>query len=99
MKLKKINTKQLIIDLELPEGTEFLGYAIHIERSDEYLATCEIDNGIMRSGWTKKPEMAKHFKKIDNIKFIKTMIKPEAIVMWVFDTGVHIYTTQAKDYK
>ncbi len=98
MELKKVNTKQLIKDLGFPEGTEFLGYSIHLEKSDEYLYDYKITPEGTPMTWAKTPEIAKCFKSFKKIEKIRSKIKPEAIIMWLFDTGTHIYATQPENY-
>jgi hypothetical protein len=96
--MKVVNTKELIKDLGFPEKTEFLGYSIHLEESDEYLLDYQLSSEVNHLTWTTRPEMAKHFQSFKKVEKTRDKIKPTAIIMWIFDTGTHIFATQPEDY-
>lgn len=96
--MKQVNTKQLIKELGFPEKTEFLGYSIHLEESDEYLVDYIHSSEMKTISWTNFPEKAKYFQSFKKIEKTRDKIKPNAIIMWLFDTGTQIYATQPEDY-
>lgn len=98
MELEKVNTKQLIKVLGFPEETKFLGYSIHLEESDEYLVDYKLSSEAKSLTWTIRPEIAKHFQSFKEVERTRDKVKSCAVIMWVFDTGTHIYTTQPADY-
>ena len=82
----------------LPDETIFKGYSIHLENNDEYLVSYKIDSGEKSLAWSKFPEIAKCFQSLNKAENTKAKIRPEATIMWLFDTGTNIVATQPKDY-
>jgi len=96
--MKKTQLNKIIKDMELPEGTIFLGYSIHLKDSDEFLLNYEDTNYSTNMYWIKTPENAKHFQSLKKAEKTRNNIKPEASIVWLFDTGPQIIATQPADY-
>lgn len=95
----KIDEKRLIKEMNLPKETKFLGYAIHLIESDEFLVNYQHNEMLVNMWWTTLPEAAKHFQSLKKAEKIKKKIKPEATIAWLFDTGPNIVATQPENYQ
>ncbi len=77
----------------LPEGTEFLGYAVYLEASDEFLAEF-LDlpkEGVLKKVWAKTPQMAACYKSLTKAIEISNECF-NSVVVGMFDTGSQIMT-------
>ncbi len=92
-----MEVKKLIEEMNLPEQTKFIGYAIHLQKEDEFLLNYEDKKYIVNMWWTKSPEIAKKFKSIKKAEKTKNKIKPEANIVLLLDTGTQIYAALPKD--
>lgn len=92
--MKKIPLKDVLKELRLPENTEFLGYGIHLEESDEFLFSIQESEDVQNVGWAKTPELAKAFQSLHKAEKIRNKFKPEANIVWMFDSGNKIFITQ-----
>lgn len=88
--LEKVNLKEYITDYNLPQDTKFKGYAIHLIDSDEFLLDYKIKSGLINKWWSKTPETAKKFQSLKKAIRIRNEVKPEAVIVWMFDTGPQI---------
>jgi hypothetical protein len=77
----------------LREDAVFLGYAIHIEKSDEFLAVFEITEEMTKRAWAKTPELALRFESVTEAHDASKACKGSIIVgMW--DTGEQIFVVR-----
>ncbi|TMO84592.1 hypothetical protein [Pseudoalteromonas spongiae] len=88
--LEKIDLEHLKKEFELPEETKFVGYAIHLENSDEFLHNYNDSPDATLMTWSPSPVNAKKFHSLKKVTRIKNDIKPEARIVWLFDLGKHI---------
>ena len=89
--MKKYKNKQIKIiikEAELPKNTKFVGYVIHLTKSDEYLAGLKKNDGMTLYKWSKTPEIAIKFKEHRKAKaFIEGYEKNQAILCLMLDIG------------
>ncbi|MDD2467014.1 MAG: hypothetical protein PHI97_23725 [Desulfobulbus sp.] len=89
----KPSVEELRRTLGFPDGTAFLGYAIHLKESDEFLAelTDLPEEGIVKKVWTSTPQHAVCYNTLSNaLKILEEC--PNAVVVGLFDTGNQIMT-------
>jgi hypothetical protein len=87
---------EVVKELGLPEGTEFVGYVIrNPAKGDEYLHDYKISkSGMIGMLWSQHPDTAKVFKKREKAKkTIKALEKEELILGWLFDLGDRWFVT------
>jgi hypothetical protein len=81
----------------LPDGAVFVGYAVHIEKSDEFLAEFvdSEEQGIIKKMWAKKPMLAQRYESIVDAYNISEQCK-NSVVVGMFDIGdqIAVYTLQ-----
>jgi hypothetical protein len=77
--------------LGFPDSTEFLGYAVYLEQSDEFLA--EFDDspkqGVTKKVWAKTPQLAAYYNTLATASKISQECSG-SIVIGLFDTGDQI---------
>ena len=88
--LEKIDLEELKNEFELPDETKFVGYAIHLQSSDEFLHNYKDSPDATLMTWSQTPVNAKKFHSLKKVTRIKNDIKPEARVVWLFDMGNQI---------
>lgn len=88
--LKEVSISELKKEYGLKDDAEFLGYSVHIEKSDEFLAHFETSGVLENKGWAKTPELALRFDSIADAHEISKACKG-AIVVGMFDTGAQIF--------
>lgn len=79
--------------LGFPDGTEFLGYAVYREESDEFLAEFDesVQGGIVRIVWARTPQLAICYDTLAKaIKISKECSRSS--VLGLFDIGNQIVT-------
>jgi len=88
--LKEVSHSEVKKQYGLAESAEFLGYGVHIEKSDEFLALFEEDGAIEKKLWAKTPELALRF---DSIAEAHDASKAcgGSIVVAMFDIGEQIF--------
>jgi hypothetical protein len=84
--LKKVEIKELKMELGLPENAEFCGYLVHIVKPDEFLAHYEETPQITKRAFSKTPDMALRFKTFSEAFKVARKSKNE-IVVGMFDVG------------
>ena len=90
---KQDSVDELRQTLGFPEGTEFLGYAIYLEESDEFLAEF-LDlpkEGVLKKVWARTPQMAACYKSLTKAVKISDDCS-NSVVVGMFDTGNQIMT-------
>lgn len=70
----------------IPSEARFLGYGLHLEASDEFLALLEDLPDVLKKGWVKDPQNAKVFASIREA-FDATRLCEGACVVGLFDTA------------
>lgn len=87
--LREQTVDELRIDLDLPPTAEYLGYAIHLDKTDEFLADFSDNPVMVRKIWAKTPEMALTFQSL--AMAVDTSRKcRDSVVVVLFDIGPHI---------
>ena len=90
---KHVSLDELRKTLGFPDGTEFLGYAIYLEESDEFLTEFkELPKLGIRKVWAKTPQMAACYKTLAKAKEISDECSNASVVVGMFDTGSQIMT-------
>ncbi len=89
----KPSVEELRRTLGFPDGTEFLGYAIHQQKSDEFLTefTDLPKEGITKKVWTSTPQYAVCYKTLPKALKISKECS-NSVVVGLFDTGNQIMT-------
>lgn len=80
-------------DLGLPDTAEFLGYGIHIQDRDEFLAFIKDAPGATQKAWTKNPVDALTYGNFADA-FADSKKCTGSIVVGMFDLGDQIYVAQ-----
>lgn len=88
--LKEMSLSELKKEYGLKDDAEFLGYSVHIEKSDEFLAHFETSGALEKKGWAKTPELALRFDSIADAHDISKACKG-SIVVGMFDIGEQIF--------
>jgi len=89
----QISVDELRRTLGFPDGTEFLGYAIYLEETDEFLAEF-VDlpkEGLVKMAWTRTPQSAVCYKTLAKAVMISEECS-NSVVVGLFDTGTQIMT-------
>lgn len=89
MGLRKGTVAELREELGLPEGAEYLGYAVHLEKSDEFLAEFSDTAVAVRKVWAKTPELALWFSSFSDA-IDATRQCSGSVVVVMFDVGSQI---------
>lgn len=92
-KIKKILLDKLRQTLGFSDDTEFLGYAIYLEGSGEFLAelTDMPKAGVIKKVWTRNPQSADRYKTLAKAVEISKEC-PHSVIIGLFDTGTQIMT-------
>lgn len=89
---KQVSLDELRQTLGFPDGTEFLGYAIYLEESDEFLAEFkDLPRVGIRKVWARTPQLAACFKTLAKAVRISDECS-NSVVVGLFDTGSQIMT-------
>ena len=96
--LEKIDLKHFINEFDLPAETKFIGYAIHLVDSDEFLYKHQIkkDHFITKS-WCTSPEKAEKFQSFKKVTKVRDELQTDAIVVWMFDIGKQLIVTTPEE--
>lgn len=95
--LEKIDLNDFVNEFELPKTTKFIGYGVHLVDSDEFLHSYKINKEVILKSWCQLPDEATTFKSLKKANRIKNEVKPEAIVVWMFDIGKQIIVTTPEE--
>ncbi len=88
--LKEVTLSELKKEYGLQESAEFLGYGVHIEKTDEFLAHFEDSGALVKKAWAKTPELALRFDSIADAHDASKACKG-SIVVGMFDLGDQIF--------
>lgn len=94
--LQQMNLNDVKKICGLSEDAKFLGYAVHLEESDEFLLELVDTPSQTSRMWTKKPELAKTYGRFD-LALDDTIKCSGAIVVGIFDTGAQIFVALLTD--
>jgi hypothetical protein len=90
MKKKKGTIDELMNELGLPHGTEFIGFCIHHEQRDEFLAEMSESEELVKKIWSKIPELAALYDSQREAEKVAKSINDGSVAGLLFDTGSHI---------
>lgn len=89
MRLQELTIEELRADLKLTPTAEYLGYAIHLEKTDEFLADYSDTAAMVRKVWAKTPELALPLQSFAKAVEISRECRGSVIVV-LFDIGTQI---------
>lgn len=89
MGLQQRSVSEIREEYGLPESAALLGYAVHLETQDEFLAEYSNTPLAVRKAWAKTPEMALRFQSIAEAIDVSRHCAG-AIVVVMFDVGEQI---------
>jgi hypothetical protein len=91
----QISLEKLRKTLGFPDNTEFLGYAIYLEKSDDFLAefTDLPNDGVTKKLWARTPQLALCCKTLTKAFKISGECSG-SVVVGLFDTGTQIMTVK-----
>lgn len=88
--LREVSLSDIKKEYGLAEDAAFLGYGVHLEKSDEFLAAFDESLDVTRKAWAKTPEAALTFQSIADAHHVSKACAG-SIVVGMFDTGSQIY--------
>lgn len=88
--LHKISLDDLKKEYGLSDDAKYLGYAVHLKASDEFLLELVDTTHQVAKTWAKTPELAKRYDRFD-LAFADARKCRGAIVVGMFDTGDKIF--------
>lgn len=88
--LREVSLSDIKKEYGLSEDAEFLGYGVHLEKADEFLAAFDESREVTRKAWAKTPEAALTFRSISYAHDISKACAG-SIVVGMFDIGDQIY--------
>ena len=93
MKGSENSLEDLRRTLGFPENTQFLGYAVYLEESDEFLVEFKDlpKEGVSKKVWAKTPQLAACYATLEKAVSISKECS-NSIVIGLFDTGDQIMT-------
>ncbi|MFA5170268.1 MAG: hypothetical protein WC426_01785 [Sulfuriferula sp.] len=74
----------------IPLNTEFLGYSVHLESSDEFIMQFEDNEEATKKTWVKTPEIAKTYTSFIDAYDVSQKC-PGSIVVGIFDGEKQIW--------
>lgn len=77
-------------DLNIPDSAEFIGYGLHIEASDEFLASFEDHGGLTKKMWVKLPEQAQLFMELASAYEMQQKCIG-AVMVGIFETEENVW--------
>ncbi|WP_083704983.1 hypothetical protein [Motiliproteus sp. MSK22-1] len=86
--MDRLQQQRLKKSLGLPKDFKFKGYVLHLDDSDEFLATYQENEIFLRTGWTPFPEMAKVFKKPKHVLKILNERDKGGLICYLFENDV-----------
>lgn len=87
--LRQLNLNDVKKKYGLSEDAKYLGYAVHLEESDEFLLELVDTPSQTTRKWAKTPELAKRYERF-NLALDDASKCSGAIVVGMFDTGAQI---------
>jgi len=88
--LREMSINDVKKEYGLSQDAKFLGYGIHLEKSDEFLAAFDEVGDVTRKAWAKTPEAALTFQSIADAHDTSKACTG-SIVVGMFDTGDQIF--------
>jgi len=88
--LREVSIADIKREYGLSEDAVLLGYGVHLEKSDEFLAAFDESLDVTRKAWAKTPEAALTFQSIADAHHVSKACAG-SIVVGMFDTGSQIY--------
>lgn len=82
-------------DLGIPADAEFLGYGVHLEASDEFLAEFSGQGSVTSKMWAKTPETAKLFMEFSGA-YDTSRKCSGSVVVGIFDSGNQVWVAVAQ---
>lgn len=73
--------------LGLPAAAQFVGFGVHLPRTDEFLALARPGPGLDHWGWTPVPNYAIHFEGFADASRLAARYGKGAVVVYMFDLG------------
>lgn len=83
-------------DIGIPADAEFLGYGVHLEGSDEFLAEFSDKGSVTSKMWAKTPEMAKLYMEFSGAYDMSRQC-PGSVVVGIFDSGKQVWVAVAQN--
>lgn len=84
---------EAIQQLGLPEGSQFLGYVVHLPDSDEFLASFEDTPEVTKRSFSQSPLLAKRYGDYHQALGESQACKQHAEPWLLFDTGDQLVVT------
>lgn len=78
----------------IPGDAEFLGYAVHLDASDEFLSEFDQSPGVTKKMWAKTPELAKLFMEFADAHDVSRKCAGSAVVA-IFDSESQVWVVLA----
>lgn len=94
--LREMSLENVKKEYGLAEDATFLGYAVHLLETDEFLADFIETPAMLRKAWAKTPELAKTYKRFD-LAYDDSRKSRGSIVVGMFDTGTQIFVATITD--
>lgn len=88
--LREVSISEIKKEYGLSDDAVFLGYGVHLEQADEFLAVFDVSSAITRRAWAKTPEAALTFRSI-SAAHEASKACAGSIVVGLFDTGPQIF--------
>lgn len=88
--LREVSIADIKKEYGLSDDAIFLGYGVHLEKSDEFLAEFSESKYVIKKLWAKTPEMALTFQSIADAHDASKACAG-SIVVGIFDTGDQIF--------
>lgn len=88
--LRPISLENLKKEFGLPEDAKYLGYAVHLPDSDEFLLDLQDTLNQLAKTWAGTPELAKRYDRFD-VAYADSRKCTGAIVVCMFDIGDKIF--------
>jgi len=87
---KKRTINDLMKKLGIDKRAEFMGFAVHHEKRDEFLFSLEITDGMVRKGWAKTPQLALTYDNQLKTEKIAKKINDGSFAVALFDLDMQI---------
>lgn len=91
---ERITIEETKKHLNLPEGSEFKGYVIHLPDTDEFLSVFEETEAMVNTAYAKIPDLAKVFQSIESaVEVAEEITKHRLFICLLFESDKQ-YLTQ-----
>lgn len=84
---------------EVPAHAEFLGYVVHLPKSDEFMALQVDQDGVEVTGWTPLPGAAARFGFKEGVAAVRSVARDDrdTVLAHLWDLGDQYYVTFERD--